>query len=189
MNKYYSVLLIILLIIMVCSIYYIRKTKIKVNETKKIIEDKLRDDALNRAICNQIYGNLGCSFEPKNLPYEVDYSRNNSSVNLISQDKIMLMVTELSELSRRKYILDIKNTVSIGNRNDNDIVIKSVGNKEIRCEIFRCRNEIYIRDYSDGQIILQRKKNNINIYDHEVKIKSGDMLIVRGAVLELKIVT
>lgn len=180
----------ILLILIVILIYYIRKYRKKKRETKKIIEDKLRDDALNRAIANQVYEELGCELEPPNIPYEVDYG--NSKVQLDTgnrkDNKSMLMIVEHSELSQRKFIIELKNKVYIGCHKDNNIMIKSAPIADLECTIFRNNRQIYIKSEASTEVILIRKNQHIYIQEDGVKIKSGDMITIKGIVLELTIV-
>ena len=185
-----NILLISILVILIgYLIYYIRKYKRKKDETRKIIEDKLRDDALNRALANQVYEELGCELEPPNIPYEVDYSKNTVELNHGKDNKLMVMIVEHSELSERKFIIELKDKIYIGCHKENNIIIKSKPIADLECTICRVDKEMYIKADVDKEVMLNRKNQHIYVQEQsEVKVKNGDMIIIKGIVLELKIV-
>ncbi len=187
-----NILIITILIILIgCLIYYIRKSKRQNTETRKIIEDKLRDDALNRAISNQIYEDLGCEMEPPSIPYEVDYSNKNIvKLETNKDNRMMLVIIEHSELSERKFIAQLKDRIYIGYHKDNNIIIKRRLVKDYEFAINRVGKDIYITPNVDTEVTLNRRNKYIRVQEQsEVKVKNGDRIIIRGRILELKIVT
>lgn len=162
----------------------IRKSKEK--ELKMIAEDKLRDQALNKALANEL-----CNKEKVNvesLPYEVDYTQQQLGGREMGQDKIMLQITAYSELSKRKFMIELKERVRIGKAKENEVVIKEAQVLPLHCEIFRYQNAVYVKDLSSGHTILNRKKQRVYIDSKGLRLKTGDRLLIEDMILEVNII-
>ena len=152
-------------------------------------QDKLREEALNRALRNERSKERAVS-ERDCLPYEVDYGQNKNPVDYVDKNKIMLQIIEHSELSVRKYILDPDKKIHIGSRNDfNEIVIKDRTVSGQHCEIFLYNKEVYVKDVnSTNGTFLSRKRKQVRIDSRGMKLKTGDRIIVGKTDLQIEVI-
>lgn len=184
----YKVLIAIGVIILIIMAIKLRNKKAKEKELKVIAEDKLRDQALNKALANDLYGHQNNKASMESLPYEVDYNQKQLDKRVAKKGKIMLQITECSELSKRKFMIELSENIKIGRAKENPIVIKEQGALPVHCEIFAYHNEVYVRDFSGNKTILRRKRQNVYVDEHGLKLKTGDKLVIENTILEIIII-
>ncbi len=181
----YKLFIAIILGMMIIAMIWLRVKKAKQKELKMIAEDKLRDQALNRALANDLYGGKKVSDSIESLPYEVDYNQSQLDNGQTTQDKMMLQVTACSELSKRKFMIELKDVIKIGRAKGNAIMIKDLAALPVHCEIFRHANDAYIRDFSGNRTLLNRKKQQVYVDEKGIKLKTGDKIVVENTILEV----
>ena len=188
MLAHIKILIAIVVIGLIFIVIKLRIKKIKEQELKMVAEDKLRDQALNKALANDSFGNEKQKTNIESIPYEVDYNQSLLDKHVVSKNQIMLQITECSELSRRKFMIELNDHVKIGRAKENPIVIKDPKALPIHCEIFLHQNQVYIRDFSGSRTILMRKRQKVYVDEKGVKLKSDDKLMVENTILEVIIV-
>lgn len=184
----YKILIAIGMVAMLWIVIWSKMKKSKEKELRMIAEDKLRDQALNKALANHLYSKSNCEANIESIPYEVDYNQKQLNNTTSNKGRIMLQITECSQLSKRKFMVELKETIKIGRAKENPIVIKSPEVLPIHCEIFAYQNQVFIRDFSGNQTLLKRKKQNVYVDEKGLKLKTGDQVIIGDTALEITIV-
>ncbi|WP_410495498.1 FHA domain-containing protein [Cellulosilyticum sp. ST5] len=181
----YKILVAIAILVIVMIWLKVKKAKDK--ELKMIAEDKLRDHALNRALANDLYGDKEAGENIESLPYEVDYNQSQLNNRQTKRDKMMIQITACSELSKRKFMIELKDVIKIGRAKENTIVIKDSMALPVHCEIFRHVNDVYVKDYSGNRTLLSRKKQQVYVDEKGIKVRTGDKIVIGNTVLEVTI--
>ena len=184
----YKVAIAIIVVILIIVVIKLKVKRSKEKELKIIAEDKLRDEALNKALANRLYETKENTVNLESIPYEVDYNQSLLESHVNHKNKIMLQITECSELSRRKFMIELKGRVKIGRAKENDIVIKEPKALPVQCEIFTYHNVVYVRSLSGSGTILKRKKQTVYVDEKGLKLKSDDKLIIENTILEVIII-
>ena len=161
----------------------------KKRELKIHAEDRLREEMLDHVILNA--EDRGGE-KTESVPYDVDYSKH--TLNLSKEKRIdhmsetMIQLTEHSELSSRKHVLNPRQVIRIGSGiNRNDIVVQHID--EVQCEIFLYRAQIWIRNLGmREQVILKRKKKKAYITRNGVQLYSGDVIILGDIYIDVIII-
>lgn len=184
----YKILMAVIIAVVVIVMIWLRVKKVKEKELKMIAEDKLRDEALNRALANDLCGDQKAGGNIESLPYEVDYNQSQLNNRQTKQDKMMLQITACCELSKRKFMIELKDAIQIGRAKENTIIIKEQGVLPVHCEIFRHLNDVYVKDFSGNRTLLNRKKQQVYVGDKGIKLKTGDKIVIENTILEVTIV-
>lgn len=185
---------VILLFIGIVLIRKFMQKKQKNRELRQAAEDKLRDENLNNVILNNHAG----SNHPRevHVPYDVDYSnpggessKSYSDNNKRKDNHVMLQLVEKTELSTRKFMLNPIKKIRIGSDlQDNDISVLSEGVSPHQCEIFSVSDKIYIKNLSqENQTILKRKKEQAIVDEKGLRLLSNDKIILGNVVYEVTI--
>lgn len=176
------------IIVGIIALIKFKRQKSKEKELERIAEDRLRDQALNKALANDLYGNKEIKTNIESLPYEVDYNQSKLANQNKTRGKMMIQITSCSELSKRKFMIELDRVIKIGKSKENDIVIKSQNALPVHCEIFRYQNHAYIRDFSGNKTLLHRKKQRVYTDEKGLKLKTGDQILIGDTVLEITII-
>lgn len=184
----YKILVAITIGAFIVIMIWLKVKKAKVNELRVIAEDKLRDQALNRALANDLYGNEKAEEHIESLPYEVDYNQSQLNNRQAKQEKMMVQITACSELSKRKFMIELKDVIKIGRGKENTIIVKDSKTLPVHCEIFRYVNDIYVRSYSGNKTLLSRKKQQVYVDDKGIKVRTGDKIVIGNTILEITII-
>ena len=185
---------VILLFVGIVLIRKFMQKKQKNRELRQAAEDKLRDENLNNVILNNHTG----SNRPHevHVPYDVDYSnpggessKSHSDNNKRKDNHVMLQLVEKTELSTRKFMLNPIKKIRIGSDlQDNDISVLSEGVSPHQCEIFSVSDKIYIKNLSqENQTILKRKKEQAIVDEKGLRLLSNDKIILGSVVYEVTI--
>lgn len=175
------------IIILVIILGKMRAKQAKEKELKMIAEDKLRDEALNQALANDLCEGSAMNATIETLPYEVDYHQGQRESSNLKEEKIMLQITACSKLSKRKFMIELRDRVKIGKAKENPIVVKGQNVLPVQCEIFDYRHDVYVRDYSERGTLLIRKRQQVAIGHKGIRMKTGDKLIIENTTLEVTI--
>ena len=183
----YKVLIAVAIGALVIIAIWTKVKRSKEKELKMIAEDKLRDQALNKALANDLHGNEKVTGNIESLPYEVDYNQSQLNKRQANQEKLMLQITACCELSKRKFMIELNNAIKIGRAKESAIIIKDQGALPVHCEIFRYLNDVYIKDYSGNGTLLNRKKQTVYVDDKGLKLRTGDKIRIENTILEVTI--
>lgn len=185
---------VILLIVGMTLIKKALRKKQKNKELRQAAEDKLRDENLNNVILNNHAG--PDRLREVHVPYDVDYSNPGGANNKSSSnhgkrkdDHVMLQLVEKTELSTRKFMLNPAKNIRIGSdQQDNDIVVLSAGISPRQCEIFSVGDKVYIKNLSDeNRTLLKRKKEQAIVDNKGLRLLSNDKIILGSVVYEVMI--
>lgn len=153
------------------------------NRKKKRKRDKnhalrrMREDALDRALANPMQNN-NKSIEMQRRPFQVEYSKGDAGQNKNNSEK-MFQLTEITELSERKYMFLCRELISIGNQFGSTAILSDVREaKQIDCQIYFYEGANYVRSMGRKDIILKRREKKVVINDLGIKLLSKDSFVV-----------
>lgn len=163
----------------------------------QIVGDKIREEALDKLLLNT---ETVVKKEEKTfaaVPIAVDYDTNSiEKVNSLKKDKkkskkIMVQIVENSELSARKYVLDPKKGIFIGNAvGKNHIVTNSENVDERQCEIREHLGKVYVRNSGkSGKVVLRRGKQGAYVEQNYLELKTGDLLLLGNIIYKIDLIT
>ena len=180
-SRTYIIIAILLFILILYTYVRIVKKQNRKKELQTLADDKKREEMLDNIILNAHSKDRVAMAE--SVPYEVDYSSGGNKTSGKSKkgkkpDAYMLQLTEHSELSMRKHVVNPRNVVRIGSRaNENTIIVSDVGGTQ--CEIFLYQNNVWIRDVGEYKmVIVKRKRNRAYASEQGIQLKSGDIILV-----------
>ncbi len=166
------VLLIILIIVL--------KQRRRSREMKRHAEDRLREEALDRVLTGKGRGlNDAGNAVPFDVKYDLDKrgkKEQNSRVG-VPDGTVMLQLTERSELSTRKYMFHVINSIRFGRSTRNEVVINLPTIADFQCEIFRIKKTLYVKNTgAPGVVFLRRKKRRLMVDSEAVQLENGDQI-------------
>lgn len=161
------------------SIRLILKQK-KVKEEKQQAVRRMREEALDRVLANPLEEKKAVSFEKKRRPFQVEYSKDqNNMASTQPMDNDMCQLTEITELSQRKYMFRCQEPVQIGNQFGNVVILpRDVEANQVYCQIFYYKKENYLRSNGMIEISLRRKGKVVIVNQNGLKLRSGDCFMV-----------
>ena len=148
----------------------------KAKEEKQQAVRRMREEALDRVLANPLEEKKAVSFEKKRRPFQVEYSKDQNNLSNIPQmDKDMYQLTEITELSQRKYMFRRQEPVQIGNQFGNVVILpRDVDPGQVFCQIFYYKKEKYLRSTGILEIALKRKGKVVIVNQSGLKLRSGD---------------
>ena len=172
-----------------------KKKKKRRQEMEQIASDKLREEALDRLILNEKVQNdaLRASSEQ---PYQTWYS---SSMNTdisknqkYASSKLMLQVEETGIYSKRSYMLDPEQLISIGSGRENTISLPVADIEPVQCEIGTFssnRERVYVRNLGrPDMVILIRKRKKKPVGLKFTELEDGDVLAMADVRLKFSFI-
>ena len=176
----------LLLLLFVCIIFLIKKLADRSKKKKEITraaEDKLRDENLNNAILNNRPGKGGV--KEVYVPYDVDYGNLGGGKGGTQKAKegkshLMVQLVEQTKLSTRKFMLNPAKIIRIGSDlSANDITVFEQGISPFQCEIFSVGGKVYVRNLSDeNTTVLRRKKEQVIVDKKGLRLLSDDIILL-----------
>ena len=155
-------------------------------DLERSAEDKLREEALDRALVDR-----PPSADPvPSIPFEVRYDQNKKSGTVPRDGEIMLQITERGELSTRKYMLHVTSRITLGSSaGENDIVVSGRRIAPRQCEIFHIGRELFVKNLAPtkAQVLLNRGRRRLTVGAEAVQLRSGDELLIGAFVYEITI--
>lgn len=165
-------------------------------EMRQQAEDKLREEALDRVLIGgKPISNDG---SPGPVPFDVRYNSepqkkrkkmSQPTHDSESQSPIMIELTECTELSTRKYMFNVKDRITFGNRTaHNDIIVSGQRVAKRQFEIFRLGQELYIKCIEkEGKVVLKRKSRQVTVSFEAIKLANKDEILVGDSAYILEI--
>ena len=162
------------------------KRRSRRRELERSAEDKLREEALDRALVDR-----PPDADPApSIPFEVRYDQNKKGGQAPrGGGEVMLQLTERGELSTRKYMLHVTARVTLGSRTgENDIVVSGSRVAPRQCEIFRIGHDLFAKNLAPRtRVILNRGRRRLTVGAEAVQLRSGDELLIGHFVYEVTI--
>lgn len=140
---------------------------------------RMREEALDRVLANPLEEKKAEPFEKKRRPFQVEYSKdpNHGPKEQVGRD--MYQLTEITELSQRRYMFRYQEPVQIGNQFGNIVILpRNVQPSQVYCQIFYYKNGNYLRSTGIIEVVLRRKGKAVIVNQSGLKLKSGDCFIV-----------
>ena len=166
----------------------------KKKEMELQVQDKLREEALNRALLNSRAPNPDIK-SMADRPFEVSYNASAQSSTWQGEDRvsqpgyIMLQIEEKNELSSRKYMLDPSYPITVGTARENNIMISEPTSDVRQCEFMQYQGKVYVRNIgASHRIVLSRKKNRVFVEGQRIELKSGDTVQIGKTALCVTII-
>ena len=149
-------------------------------EMQRNVEDKLREEALDRVLTDGRRQEKVSANVPFAVKYDLDKRKKARGDEQQSVSEIMVQLIEHSELSTRKYMFHITDRITLGSKaRENDIVITSAHVSERQCELFRIGTELFVKNVGKtGSVQLYRKNRQMMVTREAVQLKNHDELRV-----------
>lgn len=189
-TKYVIILLaVVVAIAAVIIIVTLSRSSSKKKDMRRKMDDRLREEALDKVL-------VGGSARRKTskgayeVSYDLDQRTKGSQIHPEPEGaSLMIMLTERSELSTRKYMLHVTNKITFGSQSSKcDIVVIGLQSNKIQCELFRIGGELFLKNTDPaGRVTLKRGHNQISVGGEAVKLLDHDVFSIGGCVYELTI--
>lgn len=172
-----------------------KRRKIK-KELAMRAQDKLREEALDSVILNPNAPTSARS-TTQATPFSVTYDSGNVERDSSSGkaeksggSKLMVQITENSELSAKKYMLDPSSVINIGrSETSNHIVIMDDAVDSVQCNIVEKDGRIYIRNAgASGKLILVRGTERAFVEKNPIELKNSDRIMIGKNIFKVDIV-
>lgn len=179
---------------LIVMILLFRRNQKRKREMRRNVEDKLREEALNRILVGEKRPS-GSSLPstPFDVKYDLDQRKKGDPAlrnPVVSGKSIMIQLTEQSELSIRKYMFDIQDRITFGTMTTNDIVVSSSYVSKLQCEILRIGDALFIRNLGQsGKVLLRRKRKHRSVEQEAIRLLDKDALEISEYVYVLKIIS
>ncbi len=164
-------------------IFWIRRTKKKLQEEKFQASRKVREDALKEALAN----NLDPAADPASAspyrPYKVNYSTGENQEN--GEKLPLLQIVEKNKLSEKKYIFRASETVTLGIQFGSACVLNRMESGESWCELFFQKTGYCVRVLGEHPVSVKRKKHTAIIDKLGIRLKSGDIIKIQETAFQV----
>lgn len=181
----------IVIVCLIVLVLYMSQRRAKKWEMRRKIDDKLREEALDKLLVGSRRGEApdGSPPVPFEVRYDLDQREKNGQAILHNQNSVMVQLTERSELSTRKYMLPISDRLSFGAQaSNNDITVTGAGVAGKQCEVFRIGKDLFVKNTApDNHILLSRKQLKTSVKQDAVKLENHDVLHIGECVYEITI--
>ena len=152
----------------------------------QVAEDKLRESNLDQQILNP-NATPDPSRKVSEKPYEMKYST--ASAASATRKGIMLQIEEVSEISKRKYMVNPVPAITIGSGTGNSIVLTDMTIDSKQCELGLSESgQVYVKNIGTADLVnVIRGKKSISVGNEEVVLKKSDQLKIGGVKLIITI--
>ena len=155
------------------------KKRVREQEEQKHAVRRMREEALDRALANPMGEDSAEYFEKKRRPFKVEYSKDENHAGGEYGDERMFQLTEITELSRRKYIFRCSERVQIGTQFGNVTILPNDADEGLAdCQIFFYQQENYLRSTGKIEVVLTRRGKQVIVNQNGLKLRSGDQFVV-----------
>lgn len=146
----------------------------KKKEQKQQYEQKVKQEALDKALKNNYVGREMTQTAQKAESVESLLNREEEAF------KPGTIVVKLTVMGReeKSYVVNPENPISIGNEEyENDIVLKGREAVPVQGKVFLFEGRVYIKNQnSDSMIRLVRKSNQIQVANRGIRLLTGDQI-------------
>ena len=170
---------------LVIFIYFWRQRK-KRQENEHHAMRRMREEALDRVLANPMQKDNGSVAEMQRRPFQVEYSQGEEGGKKKRSDK-MFQLTEITELSQRKYMFRCRELISIGNQFGSVTILTDASEaKQVYCQIFFYEGANYVRSIGKKDIFLKRKGKKVMVNDLGIKLLSKDSFTVDKTTFQIE---
>lgn len=165
------------------------KTRKKNKKYKEMISQQknaYRELELDYKLSNEMYQEQKGEERDKRLPYETVYHEEEA---VYLGDVVGVYIEEVCNLTTKKYVINLKDEVFAGFKDDNDIVINDelIGARQLR--FVKNGNDAYIQSVDPiCKVLLKRKKKKFQLGADAVKLMVGDVISLSDTKMTINII-
>ena len=137
-----------------------------------MIDRKLKEDALDRALSNGARRNSGSQ-----TPVEVRYSSHPQR-----EGGSMLRLTDQAESVKKEYLFQKTDVLYIGEEYGRSAVFREQGRNKLYCELFPYQDGVYVRLCGRAECRLIRGRQTAPLTETPIRLRSGDKIEVQTGV-------
>ena len=163
-----------------------RKKNKRTKEQEHQAQRRMREEALDRALANPM-GKMGAAeqFEKQRRPFKVEYSPGERQTAEKSDGR-MFEISEITELSKRKYMFRCSELVSIGNQFGTILILPGTAEPDqIYCQLFYFQGANYVRSTGKKAVSLRRKGKSAVVNQNGIKLQSEDVVCVGTTMFQI----
>lgn len=185
-----TIIVIIIIVLLIAAL--VMKGGKKQKEQRRLTMEKLREEALDRALENPARKQAAEDAKGVQRPFAVNYGQDEKTFKKeqTAGGRCMLQLTEINELSTRKYLVNPSELITVGKQFDaNTIVINNRKLSDRQFEIFQYGQDLYIRSCG-GPVttVLVRKADSVIVDERGIKLQTGDCINAGPVRLEVDII-
>ena len=175
------IILAVIIVLLLAVLIVFNQMNKKKREMMELTKKKQREAVLDHALRNPAAEESQKKNGVASMPYAVDYSKGRAEGGGADegQSQVMVQVTEINELSERKYMLDPRAPITIGRQTGVNRIVASAdtGIGERQCEIFLHRRGIFVRNINpDIPMVVLRKKQSAYVNETGIRLESNDRI-------------
>lgn len=174
----------LLAVLLSVCIHLMRRRKVAREQEQHAVQ-RMREEALNRALANPM-GKTGAeSFEKQRRPFQVEYSKGEESQKEKGQSR-MFQITEVTELSQKKYMFRCEEQVSIGNQFGTIMILPETAEAgQAYCQVFFYEGANYVRSTGQTEVLLKRRGKQAIVNQAGIRLQSRDTFTVGNTAFQI----
>lgn len=163
------------------------KQKSRNKEISTVQKERARDERLNELLHNELHSSVNPTVQ-SNIPIEEKFHEETVLRGEQTLGTIEISVTVQSNISTKKYVLFVSDAITIGNGQNNDLVISDADLAKQHCKLFAHDNVLYVQSLDkDKTVSVQRKKDVIPVLQGTVAILNKDVLLLGTTKLTIEL--
>jgi hypothetical protein len=155
----------------------------KAKEENEEYQKKLKNEALNEALRNNIAHHN--AFQQIKQATPIDNADSGAQQEKMRQGLFLMRVTMASDGS--SYVVSLQERVTLGSAaGQNDIVLQGETIAPRQCEYFMYQGHAFVRNLCpENPVIVRRKKNQASVDGRGIQLLTGDELLIGGYRLQI----
>lgn len=175
-----------LLVLLTLCLSMVCKKHNKARENQRQAARRVREEALDRALSNSIGAVPAAGRGKIRRPFRVDYSQGEKNAKKQNEDVRMYQLTEITELSERRYMFRRSEQLYIGRQFGSICILPGPGaSEQAYCRLFDYQNEIFVRSMGNERILLTRRGKQAVVDNNGLKLHTGDMLSIGDTIYKI----
>lgn len=172
-------------VILVVVLIILKKIRKKKEAMRRVAEDKLRESNLDQLILNPNAPKDSMqTFAEK--PFEMKYSLDPANS---AMKGLMLQIEEISEISRRQYMINPATPFTIGSGMGNTILLSDPNVDAKQCEMGISAGAVYICNIGrPDNVRIIRGKNSFFVGPQKVAVQKNELIQIGGIKLVIHFV-
>lgn len=168
----------ILLTLFILQTKLYKRNKLRKAKQKQVVR-QAREEALEHALLNPLYSAKDEPLNKTRRPFQVEYSKGEKGQPGTNQSEGMFELTEITELSKRKYMFRCQEQVLIGEQFGTIMILPETARPEqVYCQIFFYQSSNYVKAAENHTVYLKRKGKQVIVTYYGIKLKSEDFIIL-----------
>lgn len=159
-------------------LFYWRKRALRARQNQEQINQKLKEDALDRALSNGARQSGAAQ-----APVEIHYSANTQG-----ESGAMLRLTEQAESVTKEYLFQRTEVVYVGEEYGRSAVFRKQGQNKLHCELFPYQGGTYVRLCGKAECRLIRGKQAARITSKAIQLRNKDKIETRTGIFLVELI-